>query len=289
MKSFKKILEESSLDNVKEMRIIDNAEAITIIVKRNPAEKPDMAESRAKADEVFKSLIEKMEEIEKSVEEQEEDTPEQCEYCEHDCEDDCEDEDDDDEEVTCMEYISVLDDKIDDIMGEIADIKENIDNLMTNIPASFNLLETRLGVAPTLYIKKKSAKDILEAIKTLESDVYDTKCTLHEKLSDLIQRSIYNTAKIDGLTKDICDIKSFLDEIKRIGLANATSLNRLNNQLKMELNTKYGLSENLCANIKKPDGDKPTQEMTETASEPDEIEQKKPTKKSTAKKPTAKK
>lgn len=209
MRQFKKILDEFSLDNVKEMSILDDAEGICIAIRRKPAaENSGMAESRAKADEVFKSLIEKMEEIEKSVEEQEEETPEECEYCEHDCEN----EDDDDEEISCVDFISALDDKINDVMGEIADIKENVNNLMFNIPASFDLLETRLGIAPN--VKKKTGKEILDAIKTLESEACSHKWALSEVLAELKMRVSDNEEMLHGLVKDIADIKDRLSPVE---------------------------------------------------------------------------
>lgn len=214
-----------------------NAE-VTIRLVFNDKKDTEVCTSSSETEEKISRVNEKLNQLKEKYDKvkelsTEEAEPACCECCDDTCEC-C-----DTRDFSYEEFLSVIEDRIDDLESKITNIDENVGTMMECIPHSFDLLEERIGCSPA-KLKKKQFEKVLEDMDTIKDKIIDA-------VYDVNERQHNEQLGISA------EIKDLLSETKSIGLANATSLNRLKNQLKMVLDTRYGLSEN-C-------GDKTTQEM----------------------------
>lgn len=120
---------------------------------------------------------------------------------------------------TYEEFMSVLEDRIDDLESKITNIDENVGTMMECIPQSFDMLEERIGCAPNTNLKKKSVEKIIDSI-------YDVNTRQHDEQLDRYS-----------------DLKGLLTDIKAIALENKQQSIMAATRLKIISNAKYGINE----------------------------------------------
>ena len=165
---------------------------ITIKIHFNDKEADKISKSVTELEDKLKSTLDELSTHAQDIEEEADTCDCECDNCAQTCCDEKKDaemefEEHDSWPDTYDEMLADIyehfDDHLTDIQAEIGEIHHNVDLMTKAIPESFDILEERLGVAPTSKTKKKDIKCLMNHIADIRHRLDELKeFALNEKL-----------------------------------------------------------------------------------------------------------